>query len=65
VIHDENGVESKPDAGYFLLNMDRNSPQKVKMQVKEIARVKSLDANCKKYFLCGLPFVNWKMIQAM
>jgi MFS family permease len=63
VFHDENGVESKRDAGYFLLNMDRNSPQKVEGRVKDIARAKSLDEDCKKYLLCGLPLAHSKMIE--
>lgn len=63
VFHDENGVESKRDAGYFLLNMDRNSPQKVEGRVKDIARAKSLDEDCKKYLLCGLPLAYSEMIQ--
>jgi hypothetical protein len=57
VLHDENGAESKGDSGYLLLNMDRNSPQKVKNHVKDIARAKSLNDYdyCKKYLMCGLP----------
>jgi MFS family permease len=63
VFHDENGVESKQDAGYFLLNMDRNSPQKVEGHVKDIAKATSLDEDCKKYLLCGLPLAYSEMIQ--
>ncbi|KAJ3638374.1 hypothetical protein MTP99_001746 [Tenebrio molitor] len=60
VLHDENGAESKGDSGYLLLNMDRNSPQKVKNHVKDIARAKSLNDYdyCKKYLMCGLPQIN-------
>ncbi|RZC42917.1 endoplasmic reticulum metallopeptidase 1-like [Asbolus verrucosus] len=63
VFHNEEGAEVKRDSGYFLLNMDRNSPDKVRRHVKDLARAKTLEEDCKSYILCGLPLVHVKMIQ--
>lgn len=65
VFHDEKGVETKRDSGYFFLNMDRNSPKIVESYVKDLARAQSLSEDCKKYLLCGLPLVHSKMVQIM
>ncbi|RZB40826.1 hypothetical protein BDFB_014591, partial [Asbolus verrucosus] len=65
VFHNESGFEVRRDSGYFLLNMDRNSPNQVKSYVKELARARSLEDDCKNHLMCGLPIVHSKMAEIM
>lgn len=63
IFHDESGNVIKKDSGYFLLNMDHNSPNSVKSYVKEIANSTYTENLCDKYLLCGLPLSHSRMIQ--
>ncbi|XP_044265898.1 endoplasmic reticulum metallopeptidase 1-like [Tribolium madens] len=63
IFHDEKGIETKRDSGYFFLNMDRNSPEIVNKYVKDLARARPLTEDCKQHLLCGLPLVHSKMVQ--
>ncbi|CAH1955288.1 unnamed protein product [Acanthoscelides obtectus] len=59
------GNLDKTDSGFFLLNMDRNSPKAVAPYVDEISKAKPLEDDCQKYILCGLPLSHAKMVQIM
>ncbi|KAJ8924322.1 hypothetical protein NQ315_007115 [Exocentrus adspersus] len=65
LFHNEEGVVEKTDAGIFFLNLDRNSPGILKNHVKDLKKAKSLEEDCEKYLLCGLPLAHSKMVQVM
>ncbi|KAF5270864.1 hypothetical protein FQA39_LY08309 [Lamprigera yunnana] len=52
----------KRDAGLFVLNFDRNSPDNLKKYVTELSDVKSISGDCDHSLFCGLPLVNTKTI---
>ncbi|KAK5644973.1 hypothetical protein RI129_006273 [Pyrocoelia pectoralis] len=57
-IHDENGVRNK--SGFFLLNLDRNSPYSVKKYVAEMNSMGEIE-DCDTIF-CGLPIGSSRMV---
>ncbi|KAK4883835.1 hypothetical protein RN001_000106 [Aquatica leii] len=59
--NDTNDIYKK-DAGFFVLNIDRNSPNNLKKYVKELSDVKSISEDCDHSLFCGLPIVNTKII---
>ncbi|XP_044738212.1 endoplasmic reticulum metallopeptidase 1-like isoform X2 [Chrysoperla carnea] len=62
VRHDERGKAIEEDAGYFILNMDRNSPQMITDYVEEF-QLKSVSVGsfCDKWLFCGVPVSNPRM----
>ncbi|KAL3287811.1 hypothetical protein HHI36_002272 [Cryptolaemus montrouzieri] len=65
VFHSEDGGVIKKDSGYFLLNMDRNSPRSVAKYVDEFKRSVPLEDDCKNFLLCGLPLAHQKMTEVV
>ncbi|XP_066259368.1 endoplasmic reticulum metallopeptidase 1-like [Euwallacea similis] len=59
----ESGDLSKSDAGFFLLNLDRNSPNILKGYVKDLARAVPLSDDCERYAGCGMPLSHHRMIK--
>ncbi|KAL1505193.1 hypothetical protein ABEB36_004814 [Hypothenemus hampei] len=60
--HNESGNVVKMDAGFFFLNLDRNSPRILKGHVKDLDRAVSIQEDCDKYTACGLPLSHYKML---
>nr|CAH7768334.1 unnamed protein product [Callosobruchus chinensis] len=63
--HNFSGNVEKTDSGFFLLNLDRNSPKAVASYVDDISKAKPLAQDCEKFILCGLPLSHAKMVQIM
>lgn len=57
----DSGELSRTESGFFLLNMDRNSPDILKSTVRELENAKSLDDDCDQYPLCALPLIHAKI----
>ncbi|KAF7287971.1 hypothetical protein GWI33_000031 [Rhynchophorus ferrugineus] len=53
----------KKDSGYFLLNMDRNSPNILRSHVMDLNRASPVNEYCEKYPACGLPLSHPLMLQ--
>lgn len=63
--HNESGQVYKTDSGYFLNNMDRNSPNSVKKYVPELENAQSLASDCDTALFCGLPLGSSRAIKIM
>ncbi|XP_076259381.1 endoplasmic reticulum metallopeptidase 1-like isoform X2 [Rhynchophorus ferrugineus] len=61
----ESGELSRTESGFFMLDMDRNSPSILKRYVKELADVESLQDDCEKYTFCGLPLIHPKVAKKL
>ena len=54
--YDKPGNLSKEDSGYFLINLDRNSPGALMHIVPEMQNIKEVtEEQCKEYLYCGIP----------
>ncbi|GLV43360.1 uncharacterized protein CBL_03903 [Carabus blaptoides fortunei] len=62
VFHDATGNVRKQDSGYFLLNMDRNSPKSVEKFVPELKEAISIQTDCEQAVYCGLPIYISRML---
>lgn len=63
--NDSNNIY-KSDFGYFLLNMDRNSPNSVKKYVEDIRNIKTvIKEDCEKHLLCGFPISTTRMVPVL
>ncbi|XP_060528272.1 endoplasmic reticulum metallopeptidase 1-like isoform X4 [Cylas formicarius] len=63
--HNESGDIVDSDAGYFFLNLDRNSPGVLTNYVKELSEAQSVAKRCDQYIMCGLPLGHAKMMEIM
>lgn len=55
----------KQDAGYFVPNLDRNSPRSVIPYVKQFEKAVSVQDDCKHYLVCGFPIFTPRMLSIM
>lgn len=54
--YNRTGHKLKDDAGYFVINLDRNSPHVLYHWVPEYYTMKQVtDKECQKYLYCGVP----------
>ena len=54
--HDKTGKVTRDDSGYFVMNLDRNSPMSLMEWVPEYYTMKQLtQQQCQKYLHCGMP----------
>ena len=55
-MYDKAGSKFKDDSGYFVVNLDRNSPSVLYHWVPEFYTMKEVtEKDCKKYLYCGMP----------
>jgi len=55
-MYDKSGNKFKDDSGYFVVNLDRNSPNVLYGHVGEFNTMSDItDRQCKKYLYCGVP----------
>ncbi|KAF2903089.1 hypothetical protein ILUMI_03105 [Ignelater luminosus] len=62
VFRNETNDIYKKDSGYFIFNMDRNSPHSVKNYVKGLSRMKPITEDCKRSLFCGISVLSPKVI---
>lgn len=63
VIRDKEMNITMSDSGYFLLNLDRNSPKSVLPYVEELRTSgRQVGDDCDKALLCGLPLISPRML---
>ncbi|XP_022910899.1 endoplasmic reticulum metallopeptidase 1-like [Onthophagus taurus] len=56
-MHDNSGDAPKTSSGYWVIDMDINSPYSVHRYVPEMYVANPVDEDCKKYLFCGLPYL--------
>ena len=55
-MYDKSGEKLKDDSGYFVVNLDRNSPSVLYKYVPEFYTMKEVtERDCKRYLYCGMP----------
>lgn len=64
-IFNESGDLVKTNAGFFFLNMDRNSPYALRSHVKDLSNAVPLNEDCLHYAGCGLPLSHPYMMEIM
>ncbi|KAK5648928.1 hypothetical protein RI129_003820 [Pyrocoelia pectoralis] len=62
--NDTNHVYKK-NAGFFVINWDRNAPNTVRQLVKDFNKEKSITEDCDNNLLCGLPLISSKIISVI
>ncbi|GJQ79156.1 hypothetical protein Trydic_g5407 [Trypoxylus dichotomus] len=62
--NNQNGLV-KQDAGYFLVNLDRHSPESVIPYVKQFEKRISIKDDCENFLVCGLPLFSPRMLAVM
>ncbi|KAJ3647303.1 hypothetical protein Zmor_019187 [Zophobas morio] len=55
--HDVSGAIANEKTGYWIVDMDINSPHTVDRHVPEMAAAELVDEDCKNYLYCGLPYL--------
>ncbi|KAF5299923.1 hypothetical protein FQR65_LT09318 [Abscondita terminalis] len=55
--HDVNGKIIAQPSGYWIADMDINSPHSVDRYVPEMRNAELVDEDCTKYLYCGLPYL--------
>ncbi|KAK4885667.1 hypothetical protein RN001_001938 [Aquatica leii] len=55
--HDVNGQIIDQASGYWIADMDINSPHSVDRYVPEVRKAKLVEEDCIKYLYCGLPYL--------
>ena len=54
--YNKDGNQTSEDSGYFLLNLDRNSPRILMNIVPEFMRMREVtDEQCEEHLYCGIP----------
>uniref|UniRef100_A0AAR5P1C9 FXNA-like protease n=2 Tax=Dendroctonus ponderosae TaxID=77166 RepID=A0AAR5P1C9_DENPD len=61
--YNETGATVEADAGFFFLNLDRNSPRILKRYVKDLNRAVPISDDCKNYPMCGMSVSHPGMVQ--
>lgn len=54
---DPAGNVERHDTGYWIVDMDQNSPHTVKSLVPEMANVELVDNDCVEHVFCGMPYL--------
>jgi hypothetical protein len=55
--HDDAGNVKYHGTGYWVVNMDQNSPGTVKQLVPEMANMQLVDQDCLQQVYCGMPYL--------
>ncbi|XP_039276206.1 endoplasmic reticulum metallopeptidase 1 [Nilaparvata lugens] len=55
--HGVGGEVEEQRAGFWVINLDVNSPRSVSSLVPEMARAQVIDEDCDKRLYCGLPYI--------
>jgi hypothetical protein len=55
--HDVTGAITDEKTGYWIVDMDINSPHTVDKHVPEMAKAELVDQDCTDYLYCGLPYL--------
>jgi hypothetical protein len=55
--HDVSGNVKHHDTGYWIVDMDQNSPHSVKSFVPELANVQLVEEDCVQQVYCGMPYL--------
>lgn len=55
--HDPAGNVEHHDTGYWIVDMDQNSPHTVKMLVPEVAYAELVEDDCVQHVYCGMPYL--------
>ncbi|KAF5305113.1 hypothetical protein FQA39_LY09375 [Lamprigera yunnana] len=63
--YDENKNLYKNDSGFFLLNMDRNSPDSIKNHVPELNNAIPIEDECSDLIFCGFPIASTRMVSVL
>lgn len=54
--YNKDGIMEKSDSGYFMVNLDRNSPKILRGWIPELASAKEISSkDCEKNLYCGMP----------
>ncbi|XP_022913826.1 endoplasmic reticulum metallopeptidase 1-like [Onthophagus taurus] len=64
-VHDEHQNVIKEDAGFYVINMDRNSPHVLKPYMPDIEEFKLKVDDCKQVLVCGLPLPSPRVLAIM
>ncbi|CAH0380645.1 unnamed protein product [Bemisia tabaci] len=57
ILHDENGAVRSHKSGFWIVDLDVNSPRMVRGLVPEIANAELISDDCKNELYCGLPYI--------
>ncbi|XP_037942263.1 endoplasmic reticulum metallopeptidase 1-like [Teleopsis dalmanni] len=63
IFYDYAGNISLNDSGYYFDFQDRNAERPMKSFI-DLSSMKSIDEDCKRYMMCGLPLFNHRMYAA-
>jgi hypothetical protein len=55
--HDDAGNIKYHGTGYWIVNMDQNSPRTVKSLIPEMAYMQPVDLDCVHQVYCGMPYL--------
>jgi hypothetical protein len=55
--HDVAGNVKHHDTGYWIVDMDQNSPNTVKSLVPEMANIQPVEEDCVQQMYCGMPYL--------
>lgn len=55
--HNFDGNVGNTSGGFWIADMDINSPHTVDRHVKDMKKAELVDEDCKKYLYCGLPYL--------
>lgn len=65
MFHNETGDIVKTDSGFFIANLDRNSPTSIKYYVTELEKTKSISDDCDIALFCGLPIFSIRLVPVL
>ena len=63
IFHDISGHVRHQDSGYWLMNLDRHSPDSVSSLIPEVAKAETVKHMCEKELACGLPHFTARSLQ--
>lgn len=55
--HDVNGAIKEEKSGFWIVDMDINSPHIVARSVPQLRNAELVDQDCKDYLYCGMPYL--------
>lgn len=63
IFHDLSGHVRLQNSGFWLVNLDRHSPDSVALLIPEVATAQSVQPMCEKELVCGLPLFSPRVLQ--
>lgn len=55
--HDYSGAVVEETSGFWIIDMDINSPNSVERYVKEVQTAELVERDCVEHLYCGLPYL--------